>query len=136
MKIFKILFLCLVFVMTISSKTAISGTEQFLGHGHNDHHHVANGDLMTSDDIRPSLKAFDEVLLYCNTKKFMKNMVSEQYKMQLAADGLIHDKKHKNLAKVEMWVHPLKGQWAIVFIYKNEDKSCVLGGNDIELHTP
>ena len=136
MKIFKILFLCLVFVMTISSKTAISGTEQFLGHGHNDHHHVANGDLMTSDDIRPSLKAFDEELLYCNTKKFMKDMVSEQYKMQLAADGLIHDKKHKNLAKVEMWVHPLKGQWAIVFIYKNEDKSCVLGGNDIELHTP
>ena len=110
--IMKKLFLCLslVLFMTISSSTAISGTEQ--------------------------LKNVDEVLLYCNTKQFIKNMVVNQYKMQLAANGLVQDERHKHLASVSMWINSKKGQWAIVFVYKNEDKSCILGGNDIELHTP
>ena len=108
----KTLFLCLslVLFMTIRSSTAISGTEQ--------------------------LKNIDEVLIYCNTKQFIKNMVVNQYKMQLAADGLVQDERHKHLASVSMWINSNKGQWAIVFVYKSEDKSCILGGNDIELHTP
>jgi len=108
----KILLLCLslLLFMTISSSTAISGTEQ--------------------------LKNVDEVLLYCNTKDFIKNMVVNQYKMQLAASGLVHDDKHKHLASVSMWINSKKSQWAIVFVYKSEDKSCILGGNDIDLHTP
>ena len=110
MKIFKMLCLSLVLFMTISSSTAISGTEQ--------------------------LKNVNEVLLYCNTKQFIKNMVVNQYKMQLAADGLVQDERHKHLASVSMWINSKKGQWAIVFVYKSEDKSCILGGNDIELHTP
>ena len=105
-----ILFFSLVLFMTISNSTAISGTEQ--------------------------LKNLDEVLLYCNTKDFIKNMVVNQYKMQLAASGLVHDEKHKHLASVSMWISSKNGQWAIVFVYKNVDKSCILGGNDIELHTP
>ena len=110
MKIFKILCLSLFLFMTISSSTAISGTEQ--------------------------LKNVDEVLLYCNTKQFIKNMVVNQYKMQLAADGLVHGEKHKHLATISMWINSNNSQWAIVFVYKSEDKSCILGGNDIELHTP
>jgi len=107
----KLIFcLSLFFIMTISSSTAISGTEQ--------------------------LKNVDEVLLYCNTKDFIKNMVVNQYKMQLAASGLVHDEKHKNLATVSMWIKSSNRQWAIVFVYKNEDKSCILGGNDVDLHTP
>ena len=108
----KTLFLCLslVLFMTIRSSTAISGTEQ--------------------------LKNIDEVLIYCNTKQFIKNMVVNQYKMQLAANGLVQDERHKHLASVSMWINSNKGQWAIVFVYKSEDKSCILGGNDIELHTP
>ena len=108
----KILIFCLslFFIMTISSSTAISGTEQ--------------------------LKNVDEVLLYCNTKDIIKNMVVNKYKMQLAADGLVHDENHKHLASVSMWINSKKGQWAIVFVYKSEDKSCILGGNDIDLHTP
>ncbi len=102
--------LSLVLFMTISSSTAISGTEQ--------------------------LKNIDEVLLYCNTKQFIKNMVVNQYKMQLAADGLVHGEKHKHLATISMWINSNNSQWAIVFVYKSEDKSCILGGNDIELHTP
>ena len=110
MKIFKMLLLSLVLFMTISSSTAISGTEK--------------------------LKNIDEVLIYCNTKQFIKNMVSNQYKMQLAAEGLVHDERHKDLARVEMWINPNKKQWAVVFVYKGVDKSCILGGNEIELHTP
>ena len=107
----KLIFcLSLFFIMTISSSTAISGTEK--------------------------LKNVDEVLLYCNTKDFIKNMVVNQYKMQLAASGLVHDEKHKHLASVNMWINSKKSQWAIVFVYKSEDKSCILGGNDIDLHTP
>jgi len=107
----KLIFcLSLFFIMTISSSTAISGTEK--------------------------LKNVDEVLLYCNTKDFIKNMVVNQYKMQLAASGLVHDEKHKHLASVSMWINSKKSQWAIVFVYKSEDKSCILGGNDIDLHTP
>ena len=105
-----IFYLSLVLIMTLSSSTAISGTNQ--------------------------LKNVDEVLLYCNTKEFIKNMVVKQYKMQLAADGLVQDERHKHLATVSMWINSSNGQWAIVFVYKGQDKSCVLGGNDIDLHTP
>ena len=105
-----IFYLSLVLIMTLSSSTAISGTEK--------------------------LKNVDEVLLYCNTKDFIKNMVVNQYKMQLAASGLIHDEKHKQLASISMWINLKSSQWAIVFVYKSEDKSCILGGNDIDLHTP
>ena len=110
MKTFKMLCLSLFFIMTISSSTAISGTEQ--------------------------LKNVDEVLLYCNTKDIVKNMVVNQYKMQLAASGLVHDDKHKHLASVSMWINSKKSQWAIVFVYKSEDKSCILGGNGVNLHIP
>ena len=110
MKIFRMLCLSLLLFMTISSSTAISGTEQ--------------------------LKNVDEVLLYCNTKDFIKNMVVKQYKMQLAASGLVHDDKHKHLASVSMWINSNKGQWAIVFVYKSEDKSCILGGNEVDFHLP
>ena len=110
MKIFKMLCLSLVLFMTIRSSTAISGTEQ--------------------------LKNIDEVLIYCNTKQFIKNMVVNQYKMQLAANGLVQDERHKHLASVSMWINSNKGQWAIVFVYKSEDKSCILGGNEVDFHLP
>ncbi len=96
--------------MSLSSSTAISGNVQ--------------------------LKKIDEVLLYCNKKEFIKNMVVKSYKMQLAASGLVHDEKHKHLASTEMWINTQTSQWAIVFVYKKQDKSCILGGNDIDLHTP
>ena len=110
MKIFKMLCLSLLLFMTISSSTAISGTEK--------------------------LKNVDEVLLYCNTKDIIKNMVVNQYKMRLAASGLVHDEKNEHLASVSMWINSKNRQWAIVFVYKSEDKSCILGGNEVDLHLP
>ena len=118
----KIIFcFSLFFIMTISSSTA--------GFDWDKHKRKIEKELV-------SVTPIDDVLLYCNTKDFIKNMVVNQYKMQLAADGLVHDEKHKHLASVSMWVNSKKGQWAIVFVYKSEDKSCILGGNDIDLHTP
>ena len=105
-----IYYLSLVLIMTISSSTAISGTEK--------------------------LKNIDEVLLYCNTKDSIKNMVVNQYKMRLAASGLVHDEKNKHLASVSMWINSKNRQWAIVFVYKSEDKSCILGGNEVDFHLP
>tara|TARA_B100000959_G_scaffold39154_1_gene38219 strand:- start:628 stop:957 length:330 start_codon:yes stop_codon:yes gene_type:complete len=105
-----IFYLSFILIMSLSSSTAISGNVQ--------------------------LKKIDEVLLYCNKKEFIKNMVVKSYKMQLAASGLVHDEKHKHLASTEMWINTQTSQWAIVFVYKKQDKSCILGGNDIDLHTP
>ena len=82
------------------------------------------------------LKNINEVLLYCNTQDFVRNMIANDYRMQLAASGLVHGEKHQHLASMEMWLNPQNSQWAIVFVYKNMDKSCILGGNDVGLHTP
>ncbi len=92
--------------------------------------------LSSSTFGKESVDSISEVLLYCNKKEFIKDMVVNAYKMQLAASGLVHDEKHKHLASTEMWINTRKGQWAIVFVYKDQDKSCILGGNDIDLHTP
>ena len=83
-----------------------------------------------------SVKSIDKILLYCNTKDFIKNMLDKMYVMNIAAKGIVNDDKHRHLADVEMWINPFKSQWAILFNYKNTDKSCVLGGNGIELSTP
>lgn len=82
------------------------------------------------------LKPLSDVMLYCNTRKFVDNMVSKAYKMQLAAGGLVHDDRHKHLANIQVWINPNNSQWAIVYVYKKQDRSCVLGGNDIKLYTP
>ena len=82
------------------------------------------------------LKNINEVLLYCNTQDFVRNMIANDYRMQLAASGLVHGEKHRHLASMEMWLNSENSQWAIVFVYKNIDKSCILGGNDVDLHTP
>ena len=110
MKIFKILLLSLVLFMMISSSTAISGTEK--------------------------LKNIDEVLIYCNTKEFVHDMVSNSYHMQIATKGSVNDEHHKHLIETQLWINSNNNQWSIVFVYKNVDKSCVLGGNDIELYAP
>ena len=74
--------------------------------------------------------------MYCDNKDSIKNMVVNQYKMRLAASGLVHDEKNEHLASVSMWINSKNRQWAIVFVYKSEDKSCILGGNEVDLHLP
>ena len=83
-----------------------------------------------------SVASVDKILLYCNTKDFIKNMLDKMYVMNVAAKGIVNDDKHRHLADVEMWINSKKEQWAIIFNYNNTDKSCVLGGNGIELFRP
>ena len=82
------------------------------------------------------LKPLSDVMLYCNTRKFVDNMVQEGYRLQLAAKGLVNDEKHKDLLESQLWMNPINNQWAIVFVYKDMDRSCVVGGNNIELRSP
>ena len=86
--------------------------------------------------VYETIEAIDKVLLYCNKKKFIKNMLDKMYVMSIAAKGSVDDRAHRHIADVELWINPQKDQWAIIFNYTNADKSCVLGGNDIELYTP
>ena len=58
---------------------------------------LGNGGL--SEHVLTDLK---DVVLYCNTKDFVKTMVKESYHMHLAADGLVPDEKHKHLYKMQL----------------------------------
>ena len=110
MKLIQIILLSLLLVMTLSSSSTASPKEH--------------------------LKKMTEVVFYCNTNLFVENMVKKDYNMQLAAGGLVHDDKRKELSKMSFWINSATSQWAIVFIYKEGDLSCVLGGNGLNLHTP
>ena len=82
------------------------------------------------------IKPLSDVMLYCNTRSFVDKMVQEGYRLQLAAKGLVNDEKHKDLLESQLWMNPINNQWAIVFVYKDIDRSCVVGGNNIELRSP
>ena len=82
------------------------------------------------------LKPLSDIVIYCNTKEFVHNMVSNSYHMQIAAKGSVNDEHHRDLMETQLWINSNNNQWAIVFVYKNVDKSCILGGNDMELYSP
>ena len=82
------------------------------------------------------IKPLSDIMLYCNTRSFVDKMVQEGYRLQLAARGLVNDEKHKDLLESQLWMNPINNQWAIVFVYKDIDRSCVVGGNNIELRSP
>ena len=77
-----------------------------------------------------------KVMIYCNTKEFVDNMVNNSYHMNVAAKGSVNDKHHKDLIETQLWMNPTNNQWAIVFVYKELDRSCVIGGNHIKLYSP
>lgn len=82
------------------------------------------------------IKPLSDIMLYCNTRSFVDKMVQEGYRLQLAAKGLVNDEKHKDLLESQLWMNPINNQWAIVFVYKDIDRSCVVGGNNIVLRSP
>jgi len=82
------------------------------------------------------IKPLSDIMIYCNTKEFVDNMVNDSYHMNVAAKGSVNDKHHKDLIETQLWMNPTNNQWAIVFVYKEIDKSCVIGGNNIKLYSP
>ena len=82
------------------------------------------------------IKPLSDIMVYCNTRKFVDKMVQEGYRLKLAAKGLVNDDHHKVLLESQLWMNPINNQWAIVFVYKDIDRSCVVGGNKIVLRSP
>ncbi len=77
-----------------------------------------------------------DILLYCNTPKFIRNMAENDYRLGLAASGLVNDDKHRMLLSMELLMNPNNRQWAIIFNYAKGNLSCIIGGNHIELFKP
>ena len=77
-----------------------------------------------------------DILRYCNTPEFVRNMAENDYMLGLAASGVINDDKHRMLLSMELLMNPRNRQWAIIFNYAKGNLSCIVGGNRIELFTP
>lgn len=92
-----------------------------------------NGDLGTDS---PNLKNLDAILTYCDSKETIRGMAEADYHMSKAMTGLVHNHFYKELMSVEMWMNPDNDTWAIVFMYKEKDLGCIVGGNRAELFTP
>ena len=83
-----------------------------------------------------TIKPLNEVMIYCNTKDFVNNMVHNVYHLNIAAKGLVNDDQHTQLMETQLWMNPDNNQWAIIFLYKDINRSCVVGGNNIKLYSP
>ena len=90
----------------------------------------------TKEEKPEQIKPLSDVMLYCNTRKFVDRMVREGYRLKQAAQGLVNDEKHKDLLEFQLWMNPTNNQWATVFVYKDIDRICVVGGNKIVLRSP
>ena len=77
-----------------------------------------------------------DILLYCNTPEFVRNMAENDYMLGLAASGVINDDKHRMLLSMKLLMNPRNKQWAIIFNYAKGNLSCIVGGNRIELYSP
>ena len=51
-----------------------------------------------------------EILLYCNTPEFVKNMAENDYMLGLAASGVINDDRHRMLLSMELLINPRNKQ--------------------------
>ena len=92
--------------------------------------------MVQSSLPKEKVKPLSDIIIYCNTKEFVDNMVNNSYHMNVAAKGSVNDEHHKDLIETQLWMNPTNNQWAIVFVYKEIDKSCVIGGNHIKLYSP
>ena len=77
-----------------------------------------------------------DILLYCNTPEFIRNMAENDYMLGLAASGVVNDDRHRMLLSMELLMNPRNRQWAIIFNYAKGNLSCIIGGNRIELYKP
>ena len=90
----------------------------------------------TKKEKPEQIKPLSDIMVYCNTRKFVDRMVREGYRWKQAAQGLVNYEKHKDLLEFQLWMNPINNQWATVFVYKDIDRSCVVGGNKIVLRSP
>ena len=96
---------------------------------------LGNKPTTASQDVEKTVPLSD-ILLYCNTPEFIKNMAENDYMLGLAASGVINDDRHRMLLSMELLINPRNKQWAIIFNYAKGNLSCIIGGNHIELFKP
>ena len=101
------------------------------------------GQDRSSKEEKPTIETKQEktipladILLYCNTPEFIKNMAENDYMLGLAASGTINDDRHRTLLSMELLMNPKNSQWAIIFNYTKGNLSCIIGGNRIKLYSP
>ena len=86
--------------------------------------------------VNESTVPLTDILLYCNTPEFIRNMAEDDYKLGVAASGVINDDRHKMLVSMDLLMNPRNRQWAIIFNYAKGNFSCIIGGNRISLYKP
>jgi len=94
------------------------------------------GNKPTTETPQEKTVPLSDILLYCNTPEFIKNMAENDYMLGLAASGIVNDDKHRMLLSMELLMNPRNRQWAIIFNYVKGNLSCIIGGNRIELFEP
>ena len=83
-----------------------------------------NGGSSTKPEPKPEqINPLSDIMLYCNTRDFINNMVNSDYHMNIAAKGLVNGDRHKEIIETHLWMNPSNNQWAIVFVYKEIDRS-------------
>ena len=90
----------------------------------------------TETQQEETIRPLSELLLYCNTREFIKEMAVKDYMLSLAASGIVNDDKHRALLSMELLMNTNNKQWAIIFNYAKENRSCIIGGNRIILFSP
>ena len=94
------------------------------------------GNKPTTANQHETTAPLSDILLYCNTPDFIKNMAENDYMLGLAASGIVNDDKHRMLLSMQLLMNPNNKQWAIIFNYKKGNLSCIIGGNHIKLFSP
>ena len=94
------------------------------------------GNKPTTPVQHETTKPLADILLYCKTPDFIRNMAENDYMLGLAASGIVNDDKHRMLLSMKLLMNPNNKQWAIIFNYKKGNLSCIIGGNHIKLFSP
>ena len=68
--------------------------------------------------------------------KWKWTKTTQKIAVQTNSKGLVNGDRHKEIIETHLWMNPSNNQWAIVFVYKEIDRSCVIGGNNIKLYSP
>tara|TARA_Y100000590_G_scaffold170750_1_gene195386 strand:+ start:5807 stop:6142 length:336 start_codon:yes stop_codon:yes gene_type:complete len=94
------------------------------------------GNKSTTAIQHEATKPLSDIMLYCNTLDFIRNMAKNDYMLGLAASGIVNDDKHRMLLSMELLMNRHNKQWAVIFNYKKGNLSCIIGGNHIRLFSP
>ena len=94
------------------------------------------GNKPTTAIQHETTKPLSDIMLYCNTPDFIRNMAENDYMLGLAASGIVNDDKHRMLLSMQLLINRNNKQWAIIFNYKKGNLSCIIGGNHIKLFSP